>query len=232
MIGYIYFLTNPSMPGLIKIGYSEQSVESRINQLSTTGVPTKFRLMAQFLVVDCIETESVIHKSLERKRINAQREFFACDLKEALDKSLPVILSNISSVNEFDSEPVVENVLNISKFQILLLLILLNERLIGYEISQIKRNGLEDFHEIVIERELETLRQLNFLALRKNRDRWMEDNWQITSQGVKVLFDIGALNKDGTQSDKYDFADLNESQPKTEDEVQLRKAMDELIRGN
>lgn len=39
----VYVLTNPSMPGLVKIGKTTQKeVSERMTQLYTTGVPTPF----------------------------------------------------------------------------------------------------------------------------------------------------------------------------------------------
>jgi hypothetical protein len=43
MHGIIYLLTNPDMPGIIKIGKSTQEdVKSRMQQLYHTGVPLPF----------------------------------------------------------------------------------------------------------------------------------------------------------------------------------------------
>jgi hypothetical protein len=41
MRGYIYVLTNPNMPGLVKIGYTQRLPRERANELSrATGVPS------------------------------------------------------------------------------------------------------------------------------------------------------------------------------------------------
>ena len=40
---YVYLLTNPSMPGMVKIGYTAQNdAKKRIDGLYTTGVPFPF----------------------------------------------------------------------------------------------------------------------------------------------------------------------------------------------
>jgi hypothetical protein len=45
--GNVYILTNPSMPGLIKIGFTDDdTVDYRITDLWTTGVPEPFKLEA------------------------------------------------------------------------------------------------------------------------------------------------------------------------------------------
>ena len=42
-MGVVYVLTNPAMPGLVKIGKTTQNdVTTRISQLYTTGVPLPF----------------------------------------------------------------------------------------------------------------------------------------------------------------------------------------------
>ena len=40
--GIVYVLTNPAMPGMVKIGKTGREVEARLNDLYTTGVPLPF----------------------------------------------------------------------------------------------------------------------------------------------------------------------------------------------
>ena len=40
--GIIYVLANPAMPKLVKIGKTGRGVETRLNDLYTTGVPLPF----------------------------------------------------------------------------------------------------------------------------------------------------------------------------------------------
>ena len=37
--GIVYVLTNPAMPGMVKIGKTGRDVELRLNDLYTTGLP-------------------------------------------------------------------------------------------------------------------------------------------------------------------------------------------------
>jgi len=39
---HVYILTNESMPGLVKIGWTAGDPNERADALSTTGVPTRF----------------------------------------------------------------------------------------------------------------------------------------------------------------------------------------------
>lgn len=42
--GFVYILTNPSMPGLVKVGMTQKVPTERIKDqdLNATGIPTKF----------------------------------------------------------------------------------------------------------------------------------------------------------------------------------------------
>ena len=41
--GWVYVVSNPSMPGLLKIGRTNSAVEVRIKDLDSTGVATPFK---------------------------------------------------------------------------------------------------------------------------------------------------------------------------------------------
>lgn len=73
----VYVLTNPSMPGLVKIGITSQNdVESRMEQLYTTGVPVPFECNYACKVRDAREVERAIHFAFGDSRVNPRREFF------------------------------------------------------------------------------------------------------------------------------------------------------------
>ncbi|WP_395166770.1 GIY-YIG nuclease family protein [Francisella salimarina] len=73
----IYVLSNEAMPGLIKIGKTTQnSVESRVSQLYTTGVPLPFKCEYAVEVEDCHVVERALHTAFRNNRINPNREFF------------------------------------------------------------------------------------------------------------------------------------------------------------
>lgn len=76
----IYILTNESMPGLVKIGRTMDSVESRIAQLSThSGVPLPFECYFAAEVKDATKLEKTLHQLFAENRINPKREFFQVD---------------------------------------------------------------------------------------------------------------------------------------------------------
>jgi hypothetical protein len=81
--GYVYVLSNSKMPGLVKIGRTNQ-VDQRARELSRqTGVPTDFAVEAKFASHAPEEHESEIKRRLHSKRI-VGKEFFEMDLGEAI----------------------------------------------------------------------------------------------------------------------------------------------------
>lgn len=75
--GIVYVLTNPAMPGLVKIGKTTQSdVTVRINQLYTTGVPLPFDCDYAVKVADMTKVEKALHMAFRSNRVNRSREFF------------------------------------------------------------------------------------------------------------------------------------------------------------
>lgn len=82
--GWVYILTNPSMPGLVKIGLTTRSLETRAAELAAaTGVPVPFVIAWGRAVSDCAYVERVVHRMLDDRRVSGKREFFRCDVKTA-----------------------------------------------------------------------------------------------------------------------------------------------------
>lgn len=78
--GYVYVLSNPSMPGLVKVGRTTRSVEGRAKEISDgTGVPLPFDVVGSFLFPDCVAAEAEAHTRLCDKRLSDNREFFRCE---------------------------------------------------------------------------------------------------------------------------------------------------------
>jgi hypothetical protein len=90
--GFIYFLVNPAMPGLVKIGYTTTSLEQRLAELHTTGVPEPFTIAAAFFVHDPELCEKQLHDLFTAKRKNMNREFFHMPLRSAIEAAMPTIL--------------------------------------------------------------------------------------------------------------------------------------------
>lgn len=82
--GYVYILTNPSMPGLVKVGKTTSSPDVRALQLYTTGVPEPFQVAHAVLSPDCHELEETMHSVMAEIRVSSGREFFDCSPEFAL----------------------------------------------------------------------------------------------------------------------------------------------------
>ena len=72
-------LTNPAMPGLVKIGCTGRRPSDRARELSDkTGVPAPFAVAWCCSVSDWQAVERLTHSRLSACRPNRNREFFAC----------------------------------------------------------------------------------------------------------------------------------------------------------
>lgn len=92
--GVIYILTNPAMPGLVKIGKTSNAAEVRMDSLYTTGVAVPFECAKAVEVEDIHKVEKALHIAFGPQRINPKREFFKIDEIQAL-----VLLELLSSKN-------------------------------------------------------------------------------------------------------------------------------------
>lgn len=84
--GIVYLLTNPVMPGLVKIGMTAQEdIEKRMRELYTTGVPVPFECQFACKVKkgDCVKIEKALHTAFAPQRVNANREFFRIQVEQA-----------------------------------------------------------------------------------------------------------------------------------------------------
>jgi hypothetical protein len=82
---------------IVKIGITTGTVESRINQLYTTGVPFRFRVIKEFETTNYYELEQSLHKLLDPYHINRSREFFT-------EKCLPYVEQIISIHKDIHSK--------------------------------------------------------------------------------------------------------------------------------
>lgn len=85
--GIVYVLTNPVMPGLVKIGMTTiEDVDKRMKELYTTGVPVPFecKFACRVKKTDCAKIEKALHKAFSPDRINANREFFRIQVEQVV----------------------------------------------------------------------------------------------------------------------------------------------------
>ena len=84
--GIVYLLTNPVMPGLVKIGMTtREDMDARMRELYSTGVPVPFECQFACRVekTDCAKIEKALHTAFSPQRVNANREFFRIQVEQA-----------------------------------------------------------------------------------------------------------------------------------------------------
>ena len=93
MPNIVYVLTNPAMPGMVKIGMTDRDVQSRMKQLYDTGVPLPFECVIAWEIEDrdAGNIESALHRAFGPYRVNSSREFFEIgpEQAEALLRVMP-----------------------------------------------------------------------------------------------------------------------------------------------
>lgn len=82
---FVYIVTNPSIPGQIKVGRTS-NLKRRLKELQSSGVPTPYRYEFVILVEDSKAAELSAHYVLRFCRVSSNREFFKIDVAEAINK--------------------------------------------------------------------------------------------------------------------------------------------------
>jgi hypothetical protein len=76
-LGTIYVLTNAVMPGLVKIGITNGTVEDRVKELSgASGIPVAFECHFAAKVTNYAGKEQMLFQIFSEQRVNPKREFF------------------------------------------------------------------------------------------------------------------------------------------------------------
>lgn len=74
--GWVYIISNPAMPGLIKVGYSTRHPKERAKELKTTGIPTEYEVVFSVIVDGPRKLEQKIHRHLKNHQKGG--EWFTC----------------------------------------------------------------------------------------------------------------------------------------------------------
>ena len=81
---WVYVLSNPTTPNLLKIGYTKSTPDERAKQISAaTGVALPYKVEFAFKCFNGEQLEGEVHRFLSEFRVNNQREFFEVSLEEA-----------------------------------------------------------------------------------------------------------------------------------------------------
>jgi hypothetical protein len=80
--GFVYVMGNDYMPGIYKIGMTNQSPLRRRDELSSgTAIPSPFDLLFYIEVADAASVERQIHQVFAPFRVSENREFFQVDIR-------------------------------------------------------------------------------------------------------------------------------------------------------
>jgi hypothetical protein len=76
--GYVYCITNPSMPDLVKIGVTSRPLEERLDEANSNSTWTPFPYKVEFAkwVAHAEHRELTLHRIFHAQRVNPKREWF------------------------------------------------------------------------------------------------------------------------------------------------------------
>ena len=99
--GWLYVISSPSLPGLVKIGCTRRlNPALRVRELSSSSLPEPFHAHCFVFSDDCFELENNIHKYFDKERVNPDREFFRIEPKEAIDVLKEIFHVDVHFVDE------------------------------------------------------------------------------------------------------------------------------------
>ncbi len=110
-MGIVYILTNDAMPGIIKIGITDGTVEDRIKNLDNTSLPLPYRFYFAIKSSRYKDIEKLAHNAFSEYRVRENREFFRIDPERAVSALRISGENEIKLKNEMidESGSVVEN---------------------------------------------------------------------------------------------------------------------------
>jgi hypothetical protein len=95
--GYIYILANPNQPGILKIGYTDRTPQSRLKEINGgTGVIIPWYIVNAFACKAPSHIESIIHDQLNQYRI--AKEGFGVTVSMAEDVIIRIINENNATI--------------------------------------------------------------------------------------------------------------------------------------
>lgn len=105
--GVVYVLTNPAMPGLVKIGKTTRTdVSARLNELYSTGVPVPFECAYAARVENEAKVEKAFHQAFGPYRLNPKREFFQIEPEQAIALLEIMALEDVTPSLQAEAEKV------------------------------------------------------------------------------------------------------------------------------
>jgi len=186
MSGTLYFLSNVSMPGLLKIGHTEVGLDQRLAQLRHTAIPADFKIEAAFHVQHSAACERAVHKALEQFRQAPQREFFRITLKAALNGVWPIIQEYLLEKRESITEPkaAAHPFPDLSETEEEILWSIIDKpRFLAVDWSWIRNQ--HDLTENEARYYLQELKAKGYLKELKDRNPKYDSDWELAEKGLK-----------------------------------------------
>ena len=97
----VYILINEAMPGYVKIGITNNSLEERIRSLDTTSVPLPFECFYAARVKSARDVEKLIHDAFLDHRVRSSREFFEISPERAVAALKLAEIENVTPKKDF-----------------------------------------------------------------------------------------------------------------------------------
>jgi hypothetical protein len=96
--GYIYVMRSAAHDkNVFKVGLTRRTPEERSKELSrSTSSPDHFHVMEEWDVEDCVLAEKLIHKKLNKYRVNPKREYFEAPYK-VIFKVIDEVIDSLGS---------------------------------------------------------------------------------------------------------------------------------------
>jgi T5orf172 domain len=105
--GIVYVLTNPAMPGIVKIGKTSRgSVDARLSELYSTGVPVPFECAFAGRVLNESKVEQAFHLAFGPYRLNPKREFFQIEPEQAIALLELMVIEDVTPALQAQAEKV------------------------------------------------------------------------------------------------------------------------------
>jgi hypothetical protein len=99
--GFVYILSNESMPGLVKVGFTTNDPRKRAKELQSSGVPTPFKVELAMFCDNAYEVEQCAHENLSDYRVK-NREFFNVHLRHAMEIVFGLIYDGLYIADDFN----------------------------------------------------------------------------------------------------------------------------------
>jgi len=107
--GYVYILTNVSLPGMLKVGRTLRDSRSRARELFTSGLPTPFQVAFEIFSDEYEKLEADFHQELQDFRVSNNREFFKYPLDKAITLLQKLNSPPVSKESIFQAEDIFES---------------------------------------------------------------------------------------------------------------------------